>query len=194
MRVLITAFEPFGGEKINPTMLLLNALTAPAGMELDKLVLPVEFGNAEARAMERLAAHPADCVISLGQAGGRSAITVERIAINLDDASIPDNAGLQPRDQFIRADGLAAYFSTLPVRKMVDRICQSGARGALSLSAGAFVCNHLMYSLLDRLSGTGVRSGFIHVPYLPEQTTAAPSMPLEEMVRGVSAALNALLD
>ena len=109
MRVLITAFEPFGGEKINPTMLLLDALTAPAGMELDKLVLPVEFGNAEARAMERLAAHPADCVISLGQAGGRSAITVERIAINLDDASIPDNAGLQPRDQFIRADGLARF-------------------------------------------------------------------------------------
>ena len=87
MRVLITAFEPFGGEKINPTMLLLDALTAPAGMELDKLVLPVEFGNAEARAMERLAAHPADCVISLGQAGGRSAITVERIAINLDEGA-----------------------------------------------------------------------------------------------------------
>lgn len=194
MRVLITAFEPFGGERINPTMLLLHKLAAPEGIELDRLVLPVEFGRAEARALEHLSAHPADCVVSLGQAGGRSAITIERIAINLDDASIPDNAGFQPHDQPIRSDGPAAYFSTLPVRKMLDCLVRSGARGALSLSAGAFVCNHLMYSLLDQFSGTGVRSGFIHVPYLPEQTTSAPNMPLEEMVRGVSAALCALLD
>ena len=194
MRVMVTAFEPFGGEKINPTMLLLEKLAAPDGIELEKVVLPVVFGEAEARAIDFLNAHPADAVVMLGQAGGRAAITVERVAINFDDASLPDNAGNQPREQSIRENAPAAYFSTLPVRRMVDRIQESGVRGAVSLSAGAYVCNHLMYSMLDFLSGTNVRAGFIHVPFLPEQTQTAPSMPLTEMVRGISAAIGALAE
>ena len=137
MRVMVTAFEPFGGEKINPTMLLLEKLAAPDGIELEKVVLPVVFGEAEARAIDFLNAHPADAVVMLGQAGGR-------VAINFDDASLPDNAGNQPREQSIRENAPAAYFSTLPVRRMVDRIQESGVRGAVSLSAGAYVCNHLM--------------------------------------------------
>ena len=194
MRVMVTAFEPFGGEKINPTMLLLEKLTAPDGIELEKVVLPVVFGEAEARAIDFLNAHPADAVVMLGQAGGRAAITVERVAINFDDASLPDNAGNQPREQSIRENAPAAYFSTLPVRRMVDRIQESGVRGAVSLSAGAYVCNHLMYSMLDFLAGTNVRAGFIHVPFLPEQTQTAPSMQLTEMVRGISAAIGALAE
>ncbi|MCI5662590.1 MAG: pyroglutamyl-peptidase I [Clostridia bacterium] len=194
MRVMVTAFEPFGGEKINPTMLLLEKLTAPDGIELEKVVLPVVFGEAEARAIGFLNAHPADAVVMLGQAGGRAAITVERVAINFDDASLPDNAGNQPREQSIRENAPAAYFSTLPVRRMVDRIQESGVRGAVSLSAGAYVCNHLMYSMLDFLAGTNVRAGFIHVPFLPEQTQTAPSMPLTEMVRGISAAIGVLAE
>lgn len=194
MRVMVTAFEPFGGEKINPTMLLLEKLTAPNGIELEKVVLPVVFGEAEARAIDFLNTHPADAVVMLGQAGGRAAITVERVAINFDDASLPDNAGNQPREQSIRENAPAAYFSTLPVRRMVDRIQESGVRGAVSLSAGAYVCNHLMYSMLDFLAGTNVRAGFIHVPFLPEQTQTAPSMPLAEMVRGISAAIGALAE
>ena len=192
MRVMVTAFEPFGGEKINPTMLLLEKLAAPDGIELEKVVLPVVFGEAEARAIDFLNAHPADAVVMLGQAGGRAAITVERVAINFDDASLPDNAGNQPREQSIRENAPAAYFSTLPVRRMVDRIQESGVRGAVSLSAGAYVCNHLMYSMLDFLAGTNVRAGFIHVPFLAEQTQTAPSMPLAEMVRVISAAIGAL--
>ena len=194
MHVMVTAFEPFGGEKINPTMLLLEKLTAPNEIELEKVVLPVVFGEAEARAIDFLNAHPADAVVMLGQAGGRAAITVERVEINFDDASLPDNAGNQPREQSIRENAPAAYFSTLPVRRMVDRIQESGVRGAVSLSAGAYVCNHLMYSMLDFLAGTNVRAGFIHVPFLPEQTQTAPSMPLTEMVRGISAAIGALAE
>ena len=138
MRVMVTAFEPFGGEKINPTMLLLEKLAAPDGIELEKVVLPVVFGEAEARAIDFLNAHPADAVVMLGQAGGRAAITVERVAINFDDASLPDNAGNQPREQSIRENAPAAYFSTLPVRRMVDRIQESGVRGAVSLGAKLF--------------------------------------------------------
>ncbi len=193
MRVLITAFEPFGGEKINPAMQILESLMAPKGMIADKMALPVVFGLAEEKAIARIRSHPANAVVMLGQAGGRSAITVERIAVNLDDASIPDNAGNQPFEKPIREGGSDAYFSTLPVRDMVNRIQAAGVRGAISLSAGTFVCNHLMYSVLDYLNGSNVRAGFIHVPYLPQQTQTAPSMPLEEMLRGIRAALEALL-
>ena len=193
MRVLITAFEPFGGEKINPAMQILESLMAPKGMIADKMALPVVFGLAEEKAIARIRSHPANAVVMLGQAGGRSAITVERIAVNLDDASIPDNAGNQPFEKPIREGGSDAYFSTLPVRDMVNRIQAAGVRGAISLSAGTFVCNHLMYSVLDYLNGSNVRAGFIYVPYLPQQTQTAPSMPLEEMLRGIRAALEALL-
>lgn len=159
MRVLITAFEPFGGEKINPTMQILESLMAPKGMIADKMALPVVFGLAEEKAIARIRSHPANAVVMLGQAGGRSAITVERIAVNLDDASIPDNAGNQPFEKPIREGGSDAYFSTLPVRDMVNRIQAAGVRGAISLSAGTFVCNHLMYSVLDYLNGSNVRAG-----------------------------------
>ena len=136
-----------------------------------KVVLPVVFGEAEARAIDFLNAHPADAVVMLGQAGGRAAITVERVAINFDDASLPDNAGNQPREQSIRENAPAAYFSTLPVRRMVDRIQESGVRGAVSLSAGAYVCNHLMYSMLDFLAGNQ-RARRIHPCAFPARADA----------------------
>ena len=129
-------------------------------------------------------------ILCIGQAGTRSAVTPERIAVNIRDARIPDNAGNQPRGKFCAEDGPAAYFSTVPVMAMADSICAAGIPGTVSNSAGAFVCNDTLYLLLHRYAGTSTRVGFIHVPYLPEQGT--PNLSLEQTVRGLEAAITAL--
>lgn len=195
-RILLTAFEPFGGERINPAQEIVRAIEPPSGINLHTLVVPVTFSGAAEPVLAELGARDYDDVVMLGQAGGRSAITVERVAINIDDASIPDNAGDQPIDRPILPDGPAAHFATLPIRRMIEAIQCAGVASSISNSAGTFVCNHLMDSVLHHLSGTPVRAGFIHVPWLPGQTQnrpGAPSMPLSQMLTGIAAALSALL-
>ena len=165
MRLLITGFEPFGGDSSNASWLAVEHLPDHVGrFDLEKRCLPVVFGEAADILVKEIEALKPDAVICVGQAGGRTAITPERVAINLRDARIPDNAGKQPRDQAIDPQGPAAYFSTLPLRLMVEAIAEKEIPAALSLTAGAFVCNDLFYSLMRTLEGTNIPAGFIHVP------------------------------
>lgn len=190
-RILLTAFEPFGGETINPSQEIAKILSRRA--DVDVLTVPVTFFGSHAAVLPRLSGY--DAVVMLGQAKGRKGLTVERVAINIDDASMPDNAGDAPTDRMIIADGPAAFFSTLPIKAIVDSIRAEGLTASVSNSAGTYVCNHLMYSVLHALRETNVRAGFIHVPALPEQTVdhpEIPSMSLSDMVRGIEAALNLL--
>lgn len=190
-RILLTAFEPFGGDVINPSMEIARILSRRA--DVDVLTVPVTFSGSHAAVLPRLAGH--DAVVMLGQAKGRKGLTVERVAINVDDASMPDNAGDSPTDRPIAENGPAAYFATLPVKAMVEAVRAEGLTASVSNSAGTYVCNHLMYSVLHALHKTDIRAGFIHVPALPEQIEGhpeIPSMTLEDMVRGIEAALNIL--
>lgn len=197
MKILVTGFEPFGGETINPALEIARGLPGRiAGAQVAACQIPCVFGEsirALARAME---AEQPDIVLCLGQAGGRSAICPERVAINLSDARIPDNAGAQPIDQPIEAGGENAYFSNLPIKAMAQAIRRAGVPAQVSNSAGTYVCNHLMYGLLHLIHTRfpQVRGGFIHVPYLTEQVVDKPNTPslsLEQMIRAVSAALEA---
>lgn len=196
MKLLLTAFEPFGGEQLNPTMEILAALPDRSGMV--KAVLPVTFDGA-ARVLEDLIVRERpDAVLMLGQAGGRDRLTVERLAVNLDDASIPDNEGAMPQDAPIQPGAANALFSTLPVKALVQRMREAGVEAAVSDSAGTFVCNHVLYTALwlaqERFPG--LRAGFVHVPFLPQQAEGRgkPSMPLPDMARGIEAAVRALLE
>jgi len=197
--VLVTGFEPFGGEDTNPSWEICRALPGAIGhSRIHTLRVPTEFR----RAIEVVAAaieefEPA-VVILLGQAGGRACVSVERVAINVDDARIPDNAGLQPIDEPIAASGPPAYFATVPVKAMLAAIREAGVPAEVSNSAGTFVCNHLFYGTLHYLAASGrdARSGFIHVPWLESQAIARPGEPamaLATMVRGVEAAIAAAL-
>lgn len=149
MKILLTAFDPFGGESINPAQEALKQLQAPSpDTQLIKLVVPTVFGLSIQTVYEAMKEHQPDVVLCIGQAGGRTSITVEQIAINLIDASIADNQGNQPTDIPVFADGADGYFSTLPVKSMVTAIRQAGIPAAVSYSAGTFVCNQLMYGVL----------------------------------------------
>lgn len=198
--VLVTGFEPFGGEKTNPSWEICKQLGGEvAGMRVETCLVPCEFGRAievVAAAIERL--HPT-LVICLGLAGGRLRMGVERVAINVDDARIPDNAGAQPVDEWIAANGPPAYFATLPVKAMALAMREAGASTEVSNSAGTFVCNHLMYGVLHYLaqSGQRARAGFIHVPYGDGQALDkrdVASMSIATMVKGVRAAIAAARD
>lgn len=189
--VLITGFEPFGGEKINPAWEVAKALDGQviAGANVIAQCLPCVFGDSLEQLACIIADTQPDMVISLGQAGGRSAITPERVAINLDDARIPDNLGRQPIDIPIEAGGEAAYFTTLPIKAIVKALQAAGIPAAVSYTAGTFVCNHVFYGL-QRLARTHhiPKSGFIHIPYLPEQAAqqvGQPSMAFDTLVAGV---------
>jgi pyroglutamyl-peptidase len=162
------------------------------GVELSTLVLPVEFDRSTELLLQRIREFSPEIVISLGQAEGRKAITPERIAINFDDARIPDNAGNQPQGRKIEDSGADGYFSTLPIEQIERELNNSGVPSSISLSAGTFVCNHLFYRLQHALLNTSVRSGFIHLPLVSEQIEEFPSQPtmeLSEMVRGMRAAI-----
>jgi len=170
-RVLITGFEPFGEETHNPSEMIARALDGSliSGRGVRGVVLPCRFGAALTQLRRLLRTERPALTICLGVAGGRQAITPERIAVNLIDAGIPDNAGRQPRDKPVARDGPAAYFSRLPVKAIVNRLRDLGHPAEISLSAGSYVCNHLFYGLMHELSGTpGARGGFIHIPRLPE--------------------------
>ena len=192
-KLLITGFDPFGGESINPAWEAVKLLPDAIGdYELTKLEIPTVFGVAAQTVIDKAEELNPDVIISVGQAGGRASVTPEMVGINLRFATLPDNMGAVPCDIPIIEGGPAAYFSTLPVRAMAKAICDAGLPGAVSYSAGSFVCNDVLYSVLHRFAGTSVRAGFIHVPFLPEQTTDKPSVSLDKTVAALCAAITAI--
>lgn len=195
--VMVTGFEPFGGDEINPSHDIARALDGRivAGRRVTGVVLPCVFGTALAELRKQLRRERPAVVIAVGQAGGRSGITPERVAINVDDARIPDNAGRQPVDRAIVRGGPAAYWSTLPIKAIVAALRRERIPASVSQTAGTFVCNHVFYGLMHALRRRpGVRGGFIHVPWRPEQAKAGePSLPLAAMVRGIELAIQVTL-
>lgn len=198
MNILVTAFDPFGGESVNPAQQAVERLADIIGdAKINKLIIPTVFGKAAENAIAQMDLLRPDAVICVGQAGGRKAVTPERVAINVMDANIKDNIGQQPVDEPIVADGPAAYFSTLPVKAMVQAIRDAGLPGEVSNSAGTFVCNSLLYSVLHHaaLHMPETRAVFVHVPYIPEQVAGkdgVASMPLDDIVRALSAAIEGI--
>ena len=193
-RILLTGFEPFDGEDINPSWLIASALDGEtiAGARVFAVRLPTEFRASLRSLRAALRRHAPSLAVSLGQAGGRAALSIERVAINIDDARIPDNAGARPIDVPVVRGGPTAYFSTLPVKAIVAALRAADVPAEVSQTAGTFVCNHVFYGLQHALAGTRVRSGFVHVPCLPEQVErrpGTPSLPLETMIEGVRTAL-----
>jgi len=190
--ILVTGFEPFATSSLNPSGEIVKALI---GDDLVTAILPVVFGQANSQLKELIDLHKPTAVLCLGQAEGRSAMTPERIAINLDEARIADNAGNQPKEQKIIADGADGYFSTLPIELMVTSMKAAGIPASISLSAGTFVCNHIFYVLQDYLKDSSITSGFMHVPLMDEQRKefpTLPTMPIKQMIAGVEIALNVL--
>ena len=198
--VLVTGFDPFGGESTNPSWEICNRLPHEiAGMRIETCRVPCEFRRAIEVVAEAIERHRPAIVLSLGQAGGRSRIGVERIAINLDDARMPDNAGAQPVDEEIAANGPPAYFATIPVKAMARAIRAAGIPAEVSNSAGTYVCNHVMYGVLHFLAASGkkARAGFIHVPYAESQVLDkrdAPAMSIESMAKAIQAAIGAAIE
>lgn len=190
-KLLITGFDPFGGETINPAWEAVKLLPEQIGSyTLCKLEIPTRFEEAANMVEAQARCISPDVILCVGQAGGRSAVTPERVAINLRDARIADNGGRCPEEEPIDPNGPAAYFSTVPVKKMAQAICQAGFPAAVSCSAGTFVCNETLYLLLHRFRNTAVQVGFIHVPWLPEQGT--PSLPLADTAAALEAAIREL--
>ncbi len=172
-KLLITGFEPFGGQTVNPSWEAVRRLPEVISeFRLVKMEVPVLFGGAVRAVLKRAEEVRPDVILCVGQAGGRSKVTPEVAALNLRDARIADNAGFMPQGEPIEANGPAAYFATIPVRRIVDAVKEKGIPCELSYSAGVYVCNDLLYGLLYHYEGTGVQVGFIHVPYLPEQAGA----------------------
>ncbi len=189
-KLLITGFDPFGGAAVNPSWLAVSALPDRVGeWELCKLQIPTVFAHAAQAVLQKAAEFGPDVILCVGQAGGRESVTPERIGINIRDARICDNAGNQPRGELIAPEGPAAYFATVPVEAMAQAIRDAQIPATVSNSAGAFVCNDVLYTLLHHYAGTPVRVGFIHVPYLPTQ--GQPSLSLERTAAALQAAITA---
>lgn len=194
--VLVTGFDPFGGSAVNPSWDAIHALNGReiAGHRIVGGELPTVFGASLVRLRQLMEEHRPRLVICTGQAGGRPAISLERVAINVNDARIPDNVGAKPIDVPIERDGPAAYFTSLPIKAMLQTLLDAGVRSEVSQTAGTFVCNQTFYGLMHLLARPewqGVRGGLIHVPWLPEQ--GQPSMRLEELVRGLELAIRCAL-
>lgn len=200
MKVLVTGFDPFGGEKVNPAYEAVKRLDDNInGGEIVKLEIPTVFQKSIEVLDKAIDREKPDIVLCIGQAGGRYDITVERVAINISDARIEDNEGNQPIDEPIFEDGDAAYFSNLPIKAMVKNIRKGNIPGSISNSAGTFVCNHIMYGLLYLIDKKypDIRGGFIHVPFLPEQVVDknnTPSMNLEDITKALTLAIEAAID
>lgn len=200
MKILLTGFEPFNKELINPSCEAVRRLPDRiGGAEIAKAEIPVSFTRSGPVLKEAITACRPDIVLCIGQAGGYAGIAIERIAINLQDASIPDNDGVQPQDQPVAADGPAAYFSSLPVKEIVAGLQADGIPAFLSNSAGTYVCNHLMYTLLHLIhhESRPMQGGFIHVPYSMEQAAAKtpvpPSMELSQITRALERVVRILI-
>lgn len=201
MKILITGFDPFGGEALNPSYEAVRRLPeSVAGTEIVRLEIPTVFSQCGQAAEAGILAHRPDAVLCVGQAGGQAHIAVERVGINLIDARIPDNAGAMPVDEPVLPDGPAAYFSTLPVKAMVRLISDCGIPCRLSYSAGTYVCNCLLYQILHMAAVRypHIRAGFLHVPFSDQQTAAmpegTPSLPLPTITLALEKALEAIAD
>ena len=198
MKVLITGFDPFGGEKINPAWEAVNALPNEVdGVEVIKVQIPTVFKKSAQKLFEAIESVKPDAVICVGQAGGRFDFNVERVAINVDDARIPDNEGKQPIDVKIFEDGENAYFATLPIKAMVEEAKKAGVPASVFIMAGTFVCNHITYSLLYYINKNklNIRGGFIHVPYISQQVIGkknTPYMELTTATKGLEASVRAI--
>jgi pyroglutamyl-peptidase len=196
MKALITGFEPFGGERVNPSAEALRRLPARLGaLDIATRELPTVYGEALPALREAIASSAPDIVLCTGLAGGRSALSLERVAINVDDARIPDNRGNRPIDEPVVRGGPAAYLTTLPIKAAAAALRDAGIPAEVSNSAGTFLCNHVFYGLMHE-AATGehrFRGGFLHVPYLPSQAARlpdAPSMALEQIVEGIEIVLS----
>ena len=195
MKILLTAFDPFGDQAINPALEAVKLVKAPQGVILHKLEVPTVFGLSIDTVATAMELEQPDVVLCIGQAGGRSAVTPERVAINIMDAMSPDNRGFSPKDQPVILGGENALFSTVPVKALVSAIQAAGVPGQLSNTAGTFVCNQLLYGVLHLCKHRypGTRAGFIHLPFLPQQAEGKPNMPslpLSQMVAALEACLS----
>lgn len=193
-KLLITGFDPFGGESVNPSYEAVKILPDVIGeYSLTKMCIPTLFGVAAEKVLQKAEEICPEVIICVGQAGGRSAVTPEVIGINLRDANFPDNGGNRPMDEKCVCGGAAAYFSTLPVKNIVKAIKEKGIPASLSYTAGTFVCNDLLYTLLHHFSGRDIKIGFIHVPFLPSQAKkGTASMSLEDITAALETAILAL--
>jgi pyroglutamyl-peptidase len=192
MRILLTGFEPFGNATSNPSGEIVKQISMD---NVFTAILPVAYTKSAEHLLALIAEHNPDVVICLGQAEGRTQVTPEKVAINLDDARLADNEGVLRSDVKILEGGPDAYFSTLPVKEIVEAIKNAGIPAAVSLSAGAFLCNHVFYIAQNKFAGTHVRSGFVHVPLMDSQAPefpGLPTMPLDQMVTAVRAMLEVL--
>jgi len=200
MKVLVTGFDPFGGESINPAWEAVKVIKDEiAGAEVVKMQIPTVVGKSIAKIHDKMVEINPDIVIAVGQAGGRFGVTPERIAINVTDARIPDNEGNQPIDEPIFADGDAAYFSNLPVKAMVQAIKDAGYPSVLSNTAGTYICNHVMYGILYYIQKEfpNARGGFIHVPFAASQVVNKPntaSMAIADITASIEAAIKAAVE
>ncbi|MFD2391415.1 pyroglutamyl-peptidase I [Enterococcus gallinarum] len=200
MKCLVTGFDPFGGEAINPALEAVKLLPEEInGAKIVKLEIPTVFGKSAEVVQAKIEEIQPDVVLNIGQAGGRFAISPERVAINVDDARIPDNEGNQPVDEAIQPQGQPAYFSQLPIKAMVAAMKEAGIPAVVSNTAGTFVCNHIMYQvqyMIDTKYPT-LKGGFIHVPFIPEQVVDKPGQPamsLQDIAKGLEAAIGAIVD
>ena len=200
MKILVTGFDPFGGEKVNPALEAVKLLPKEIhGAEVYWAEIPTVFYQSAEVLEAEIVRYQPDVVLCIGQAGGRASLTPERVAINQDDARIPDNQGNQPIDEPIRMDGKVAYFSTLPIKAIVQAIKEEGLPATVSNTAGTFVCNHLMYQALYLADKKfpNMRAGFMHIPYMTEQVinkSNTASMNLTDIVRGIEAAIGAIVE
>lgn len=200
MKILVTGFDPFGGEAINPAIEAVKLLPDTIkGAEIEKLEIPTVFHKSADVVREKIREIQPDVVLNIGQAGGRMGLTPERVAINQDDARIPDNEGNQPIDVAIKADGQPAYFSKLPIKAMVEAMKSAGIPASVSNTAGTFVCNHIMYQTLYLVDKEfpEISAGFMHIPFMTEQVLDKPNQPamsLVDMARGIEAAIEAIVE
>jgi pyroglutamyl-peptidase len=199
MKILVTGFDPFGGEKINPAFEVIKRLRDNIeGAEVVKLEIPTAFYSSTNKIVEKLKEANPDVVLMIGQAGGRFEVTVERVGVNVDDARIPDNENQQPIDKAIDEEGLPAYFATIPIKAIVQEIKARNIPASVSNTAGTYVCNHIMYGVLNYIykNKLNIKGGFIHIPYLLEQVITKPNTPamsLEIMVEAIETAIEAIV-
>ena len=196
MNILLTGFEPFGGETINPSWEAVRRGKQVPGATFKRLRLPVEWDEGQELLTQAIRDLRPDCVLMCGQAGGRAGISIERVAVNLMEAGAPDNAGVAHAGDPIEPEGPGGYLATYPYRAMLAALKDADIPAAYSFTAGAYLCNCVMYRALH-LAATefpGMRAGFIHLPFLPEQTQDKPSLPLETMVRAIELCLRAIAE
>jgi pyroglutamyl-peptidase I len=200
MKLLLTAFDPFGGESVNPALEAVKNVADKIGnVEIIKLEVPTVFGKSIAKVKAEMDRLKPDVVLCIGQAGGRFDVTPERVGINIDDARIPDNEGNQPLSVPVFEDGETAYFARLPIKAMVQAIRDAGLPSSVSNTAGTFVCNHLMYGVLYHINKSfpDMLGGFMHVPYIPEQVVNKPQAPYmsgADITRAIEAAICAIAE